>query len=416
MLENFWSKYNKVIILAGIIIFTAIIGFLIFTFFFKPLFFTTEAPGGEQATTTVGGFPVPDEGGGQIVDETQPSELPIEEGGEAARKPSPVARGGITQVTALNDSPSLAPTLSSNGQDIQYYDKNDGKFYKIDNNGELTLMSDKVFHNVETVVWSPKKNKAILEYPDGANIVYDFDRKTQVTLPSHWEDFSYSPDGNNIVMKSLGMDPDNRWLAISNENGSQIKAIEDIGMNDDKVYPVWSNNKQIIAMHTEGIDFNRQEVFFMGQNNENFKSTVIEGRDFRPMWSPKGDKLLYSVYSSDTDLKPMLWIVNAQGNNIGTGRKRLNVETWADKCVYRNDTELYCAVPETLETGAGLFPELAKTTKDRLYKIDTITGAKTLVAIPDSTYNMSNLVMSENGYYLYFTDFNSEKIHKIKLK
>jgi len=143
---------------------------------------------------------------------------------------------------------------------------------------------------------------------------------------------------------------------------------------------------------------------------------VIEGRGFQPQWSPEGDQLLYSVYSSKNDLKPMLWIVNAQGENIGTGRKSLNVETWAEKCTFANNSDLYCAVPEKLDEGAGLFPELAKNTTDRLYKIDTKTGLKKLIAIPDEKYNMSNLIISENGNNLYFTDETTKRIYKIQLQ
>ncbi|MFA4833955.1 MAG: hypothetical protein WC619_03880, partial [Patescibacteria group bacterium] len=172
----------------------------------------------------------------------------------------------------------------------------------------------------------------------------------------------------------------------------------------------------VIAMYTEGNDFDRQEVFFVGLNQENFKSTIVEGRGFQPQWSPKGDQLLYSVYSSNNDLKPMLWLVGAQGDNIGAGRKSLGLETWADKCTFASDTDLYCAVPRDLETGAGLFPELAENTPDRLYQIDMATGLKKLVAIPDGDYNMSDLIISEDGRNLYFTDKTTQRINKINLK
>jgi len=73
-------------------------------------------------------------------------------------------------------------------------------------------------------------------------------------------------------------------------------------------------------------------------------------------------------------------------------------------------------VPEKSEEGAGLFPEMAKNTKDNLYKIDTQTGLKKLIAIPDNNYNMSNLMISSNNYYLYFTDEATKTLHKINLK
>ena len=269
---------------------------------------------------------------------------------------------------------------------------------------------------MEKIVWSPNKDKAILEYPDGANIVYNFTANKQITLPTHWKDFKFSANGQQIVMKSMGLDPDNRWLAIANSDGSKARRIEALGEKDATVYPSWSPNNQTIAMYTEGIDFNRQEVFFVGLNKENFKSLVIEGRGFQPKWSPKGDRLLYSVYSSDNNMKPKLWISNAQGENIGAGRKSLSVETWANKCVFADDANVYCAVPKKLEEGSGLFPEMALNTSDNLYKINTKTGLKKLVAIPNGDYNISNPIISDNGQYLYFTDEATGRLNKIQLK
>jgi len=55
--------------------------------------------------------------------------------------------------------------LSANGSDIQYYDKTAEKFYRVDKNGATTQLSDKIFYDVQNVVWSPDKNRAIIEYP-----------------------------------------------------------------------------------------------------------------------------------------------------------------------------------------------------------------------------------------------------------
>jgi len=384
------------------------------------LFFKTATPQEilevQEATTTIGGLPISEEGeGGEIIPDEITGGLSIED--RMQRFPSSeIAKGGLTKITELNKTESFNPVLSSNGSDVQYYNKEDEKFYKISKDGLISSLSDKIFHEVENITWSPNSDKAILEYPDGANIIYDFNNKKQTTLPKHWKDFDFSSDGKQIVMKSMGLDTDNRWLAIVNEDGSKARQIESLGEKDATVYPLWSPNNQSIAMYTEGIGFDRQEVFFVGLNKENFKSTVVEGRGFQPRWSPEGDKLLYSVYSSDNNLKPNLWIVNAQGERIGSGRKNLNVETWAEKCSFADTSNLYCAVPEKLEEGAGLFPEMAKNTSDQLYKIDTLTGMKKLIAVPDGSYNMSNIIISDDGANLYFTDETTGRLHKIRLK
>ena len=411
---NIFYRYKKLILIITFLIFCLSIGYLLYMLFFKSFIPESEIDKSKTSTSSIGSFP--DAGPGEKIpsytddkDQKYDTSLP-------QNKASEKANGGLTKTSRLNNEESLKPTISSDGSKLQYYNKKDGHFYKIDKNGKKVLMSEKIFHNVENVVWADTKNKAIIEYPDGANILYNFNTNKQITIPAHWKDFDFNPGSEKIVMKSIGLDPGNRWLAVASDDGSKVRALESLGTKDSTVYPAWSPSNQIAAIFTESRDFDRQEVYFVGLNNENFKSTIVDGRGFQPKWSPKGDQLLYSVYSSKNNLKPKLWIVNAQGEKIGSGRKSLNIETWAEKCTYSSDTELYCAVPENLPEGAGLFPELALESKDNIYKIDTKTGVKKLIAIPDKDFSMSNLMISENGYYLYFTDNKNNNIHKIKLK
>ena len=411
---DFLKQYKKIFIAIGFVLIVFILGYLLYALFFKsaPAPVIIEKP---AATSTQGGLPVAKPGTGQTATGGTTEGLTGEIGLPTSQG-SAVALGGLTQTTELNQAPSLAATLALNGNDLQYYDKQDGKFYRVTKDGQTSLLSDTVFHEVQKITWSPDKNKAILEYPDQAKIIYDFQNKKQISLPNHWKDFNFSPDGSKIVLKSLADDPANRWLAVVDSNGASAQRITALGDKDDTVYPSWSPNNQTVAMYTEGVSFDQQRVYFVGLNNENFKALTIEGRGFDPKWAPKGDRLLYSVYSSSSDLKPELWLANAQGESIGSGRSKLNIQTWADKCVFAAASEIYCAVPESLEEGAGLFPDLAKSTKDNLYKIDTQTGLKKLIAIPDGQFTMSDLIVSGNGYYLYFTDVNTGKINKIKLK
>jgi len=412
---NFWDKYKKIIFIIVFLSLTIAFGYLLFSVFFKPLIPDSKQNPSDRATSSFStGFPQADQGTKQNSDTSDPtslsqSKLPFS-------KLSEKALGGITKTTKLDNSPVISPTLSSNGNGLQYYDQADGRFYSIDENGNKITLSEKIFHNVQDITWSGDKNKAILEYPDGANIVFNFNKNEQVTLPSHWKDFDFSPDSEKIISKSIGLDPDNRWLLISDTQGTQVRPIESLGKNESTVYSSWSPNNQIIAMYSKGVDFNRQEIFFIGLNDENFKSTIVEGRGFQPKWSPNGNKLLYSVYSSNNDMKPNLWVVNSSGDSIGSARKNLRVETWANKCTYSSDTEIFCAVPKNLPEGAGIFEELAKTTVDSLYKINTLTGQKQLMAIPDQNFNMTNLSVTENGKNLFFTDETTQTLHKIELK
>jgi hypothetical protein len=410
---NFIKRYQKIFLIILFLGVSFLIGYFLWRFFFK----TTPSVEVPTGTGTISGLPLAglgsstpsDLSGGANLPGGQPTSLAPDQ-----NAPAEVADGGLTKTDKLSDATTLNPTLSSDGK-VQYYDQNDGKFYKIDENGNATLLSDRVFYDVDNIVWAPGKDKAILEYPDGSKILYNFSTGKQSTLPAHWENFSFSPDGGQIVSKSLGIDPENRWLVISSDDGSKATALEKIGTNDKTVYPSWSPNQQMVAMYTQGVDFNRQEVFFVGQNEENFKSTIIEGRGFKSTWSTAGDKLLYSVYNTSDNLNPRLWIVDASSDSIGQNRISLDLMTWADKCTFATNDELYCAVPESLPEGAGLFPELADNSKDNLYKIDLKTGSKQLLAVPDGTYNISNIIVPQDQSYLYFTDKKTNQLYKIAM-
>lgn len=417
---EFIFKYKKILLIIGFIGATIFLGYIIYTLFFRTT--PEQAQTTQNTSQTSGNLPLSGPGGGSntIADnnnagipKTDEENKPLD---QINTKINDVANGGLTKTEELNQVPSLAVTSAKDGSSLQYYNQLDGKFYTVDQNGNIHALSDKIFPEATNVTWSPNKNKAIIEFPDNAKIIYDFSTNKQISLPSHWKDFDFSPAGDKLVMKSMGTDTDNRWLAITNDDGSKAQKIEALGDKDETVYPSWSPNNQTIAMYTEGVDFDRQEVYFVGLNNENFKSTIVEGRGFQPKWSPQGDKLLYSVYSSNTNMNPNLWIVNAQGESIGSNRKNLNIATWADKCSYANSTTLYCAVPKTLDENSGLFPDLAKNTSDNLYEIDTQTGTKKMIATPDGDYNISNIVISGDGKSLYFTDEASKHLRKINLK
>lgn len=331
-----------------------------------------------------------------------------------------VAKGRKTFVNPVSSDFVSGATISADGLTSIYYNKSDGRFYQIDENGRKRLLSEKVFYNVKDIKWSPTKDKAIIEYPDGFKIVYDFQREKQYSLPKNWSDFSWNSTGSMFAFKSIGRHPENNWLSIALPDGTRARAIEPMGENADKVIVSWSPNNQVIAFSetAEPKGTWTHEVLLIGLHGENFKSLVVDGRRFEPKWSPKGDKIIYSVYSPKTDFKPNLYIVNAQSDEIGTGLIDTGLKTWASKCTFNSSgTVLYCAVPKNLPEGAGMLPELAKDTSDDFYKIDVLTGEKMLLAeTAFGEYNVKEIYLSSDETKLYFVDGNTGQLSFIRLK
>ena len=214
----------------------------------------------------------------------------------------------------------------------------------------------------------------------------------------------------------MGQTEETRWVAIADSDGSNALKIEHLGNEDARVHVNWSPQGQIVAMFRKSKAFDREDLYFLGQNDENFRSTVIEGRGFDGKWSSNGDKLLYSVYSSNSSYKPTLWIVQASGDNIGSNRRSLQLQTWVEKCSFADNNTIYCAVPRQLEEAAGIFPNEMDNSPSDIYKIDLNTGAKNRIAIPQGEHNIASVMASNDGRYLYFTSKDNGRLYKIDLK
>ncbi|TSC83917.1 MAG: Uncharacterized protein G01um101413_720 [Parcubacteria group bacterium Gr01-1014_13] len=307
------------------------------------------------------------------------------------------------------------PSLNSGG-DFRYYNANDGKFYRVMPDGGIKMLSDQVFFNAQKVTWAKNQNEAVIEYPDSSKIIYNFDTNKQVTLPKHWQDFSFSADGSQVAAKSIGLDPSNRWLVTIDNDGSGAKLIEPMGENADKVTVSWSPSQQVVAFSQTGEPQGgeRREVLFIGLNGENFKSAIVEGSGFQPQWSTTGKKLLYSVHSSRSDFKPELWLVDAYGENIGSNRRLLKLNTWADKCTFSNDDTAFCAVPRDLPSGAGMARDIAAYNYDDLYKIDLKTGLKSPIPLNDN-FNITNISYNAGTKKIIFTDLNKTGVFESQL-
>lgn len=407
------DKTKKIIFAVVFGLLSIAIGFGLYIFFFRPL---TSPPLVEEAPAAgYGQLPA----AGTAV--ARPGEEPVGPGGLQTSVPVPITPGGTTEVsdgvTLLRDGVTQAVSAGKKGDLARFYNPEDGRFYRVNPDGTITALGDKQFFNVDNVSWANRDERAIIEFPDGSNVYYDFEQKRQVTLPAHWEDFSFSPDDERLAAKSIGLDPNNRFLIISGSDGNEAKAVEELGKNGDKVMVEWSPNQQVIAFSKTGKPQGEgaEEVYLVGENGENFKSLIVPGRGFMPNWSSTGRQILYSVYHERTGLRPSLWVSGGFGDDIGENRRGLNLNTWADKCVWRSDSELICGVPQSLEVGAGLAPNKFAGVPDDLYRVDLKTGVSVKISTPEQTRPIRQPVLSPDKKKLIFTDAVTGRLYSYDL-
>lgn len=403
------DRTKRILQIAGFILSVIAIGVAIWRVFFRG-FVTPPATVAPPTQSTAPGTGLPSAGiAPPITGITAPSStVPV--------APAAIASGGLTKTSAIGNAPVLSPSLGTSGA-LQYYNRLDGKFYRLRPDGTPELLSDQIFYNISNITWAPNRNQAILEYPDGSNILYNFATRTQITLPKHWQQFTFSPRADQIAFLSLGEDQDSRWLAVAQPDGSGSRPVEVLGTNASKVQVAWSPNEQIIAFAKTGTPqgFGEQEILMVGKQGENFRSLLVNGMGFAGQWTPDG-RILYSTSAADNDWKPQLWIVDGSPDRLGANKTPLGITTWADKCAFSGATTIYCAVPETLPRGVGLYPAAAGNAPDRLWRIDTATGTREQIAIPSENHTIDTIVITDDGRQLYFTDKISGQLYKINLK
>lgn len=388
-----------------------LIGLAIYMTFFRTTVITLTTP--TETPTSGGSLPT----SGTSTPGTGTA-TPVTPGtGTTTLTPSRVAEGGPTITTLLTNTSVQSPTVTAQGT-VAYYDPADGKFYTIDENGNITALSQQTFPKAEQVTFSAGATNAIIEYPDGSNVVYDFDAAKQITIPTHWEDFSFSQSGDDIVAKSIGVDESNRALIVTSTDGSSTRVIAALGANDDKITANWSPDNAVVAFsETGGVSngsFGREEIYLVGQDGSATGILFVDGTNFHAIWAPDGKNLLYSVADPTDSYRAALWYADSDGDRNGDSRRKMGIQTLVEKCTFFSTSTAYCAVPREMPPGGGSSVS-AITAYDDVYRLDLATGNARLVAIPAADTQMFSLSVSGDGSLLYYAD-GAGRLNVIRLQ
>jgi WD40 repeat protein len=404
-----WKRITIAVLLLAVV---AGLGYAMYVVFFKS---ETALPENANLNANTPSGALPQAGGANLNRPVVPGGAP---GAGSLIPASPVAVGGYTETTTLVSQASLGAILGPDGKSVRYYDRSTGRFMYVDADGNIRELSDQYFPEIQEVTWSGDGNRAVLSFPDGSKISYDFATGEQATLPSAWEEFSFSPDSKQVAAKSLSASSTGRYLVVSDANGENARPIEALGNNEYNVDVAWSPAGDVVALSStgEGHGFGMREELFIGQNGENFPSIEVNGLGFEPLWSPDGSLLLYSAAGSDDDFIPRLYTVAGSGDRRGGNQRQINLFTLASKCFFADAATVYCAAPDSPPAGSGLSPEVLDDVPDSIYRINATTGAVTLVGRPVTDTTVSRLSVSSDGATLFYVDKASGTISKMMLK
>lgn len=323
------------------------------------------------------------------------------------------------KIYQLTNEPIVSPALIDD-EKIIYYKRGNGSVYEISLDGEKNgLVDDNNFSGLESIKWSPDRNKVISRFNNSGKIQYStYDYKTEKAskLADGIEYAIWDNLGEGVVYKYSDQKTGKKTINISNSDGSNWKKIADAQMNNTFIALVPQSS--FVSFWNSPNSFEETSFSLVstigGEARKIFSGRF--GADY--LWSPNGTKALVSSADSKGGSKMSLGVINSNGGEF----QNLNIPTFVSKCVWSSDNKnVYYALPAISEVGLVLpndYQNKKVSSKDTFWKLDITTGKnERVVEIKDieNSYDASDLFLSPPEDVLFFVNRIDGNLYGINL-
>ena len=319
-------------------------------------------------------------------------------------------------IKAISQEPILSPVIDS--QKVKYYLKNNGNVFESSFDGsDKTRISSAVLPGVLKILWSPNKDKVIAIFEENGlskKYFYDYNTGISAFLDNNMRYLSWSPGEDKIAYQYYNSQTEDNNVSIANPDGSQWDTIFQTRMED--LIVEWPSQNQIsIRTKPSGL---AKSVIYTTNLSGNLQKILDKTYGLTVLWSPLGDKLLFSETDSQgKNLK--LKIVDFNESTT----KELGFITLPEKCVWSQDNRtLFCAVPEEISDSAVLPDDYYKKSiyfTDEFVRINLETEETTKIYTSTDkdkiTYDARELLLSPSEDYLLFINGKNEFLYSLEL-
>lgn len=220
-------------------------------------------------------------------------------------------------------------------------------------------------------------------------------------LPQDIEDLAVSPRQNKLF-----------WIEIVNKETFGYLA----NTNGDKKellfrspYPEWRASwatSSVLAIQTRAAQSVDGSLYFVNTETKKWEPVITDVPGLTTLVSPS---LKYIIYSGDSERGLVFGFYDVKKHFFN----RLNLQTWADKCVWsQSGTVAYCAAPSNLLHGYQYPDDWYRgevKLADNIWKLDILNNQTEIVFSPATanlgeTIDASNLLLSPDEKVLYLTN------------
>jgi len=319
------------------------------------------------------------------------------------------------KVIKISTEPVLGVTFDQ--QKIKYYQKNNGYVFEVDFDGqEKTRISSTVLENLIRVNWSPNHTQVITVFTDGPLIkkyLYDYQTKKATKLDQNIRDFDWAPQENKIAYQYYNPQNQTNVISIANPDGSHWQNILETRLKN--LIVKWPSPDKV-SIQTRPSGLAQSVLYTINTSTKELKKILNNLYGLTALWSPYGDKLLFSETNSQgKNLK--LKLLDLKKETI----TELDFTTLPEKCVWSQDNRtIFCAVPRNLNSNFVLPDDYYKgkvILKDDFWRInlDTQEREKILESNEDQSYDARNLLLSPQEDYLIFINQKDGLLYSVAI-
>lgn len=320
------------------------------------------------------------------------------------------------RVNVISQEPVLG--LSVSRQKIKYYLSGNGNAFESDFDGlNQARLSSNILTGLLEVLWSSDNSKVIVISEEKELIkkyFYDYSTGIAVPLNSKIKWIAWAPDMNKIAYQYYNAQNEDNNISIANPDGLGWSSVLQTRMKN--LIVEWPAQDKI-SIRTRPSGLAKSVVYTINLPSNNLEK-INEGYGMSVLWSPLGDKILFSeTDSKGKNLK--LKTIDLQKQTIS----ELNFVTLPEKCVWSQDNRnIFCAIPKKIST-SGILPDDYYKNKiffsDDLWRInlDTEEAVKIFEGDEDlqKSYDAQKMILSPQEDYLFFINKKNGLLHSLEL-
>ncbi|MBX4211445.1 MAG: hypothetical protein KW806_01465 [Candidatus Yanofskybacteria bacterium] len=312
-----------------------------------------------------------------------------------ADRRSPVLQEGHRlQVISTHQVTSAVP--SSERNKILFYEKGSGKVFEtmLDQPKENTVSNARLANFIKTV-WSPSTKEVISEFSSGNRFRYfNYETKRVALFPTGTQSVAFAPDGNKVAyFRTQG---EQGSLFIAQPDGSYATSILVSRITDMALR--WPEPETITLETAQGTK-EEKEVWTI--TPEGSLTRILESKkELETLWSPSGEKLLYSALDDQGQLKLF------SKTKASLTEQELPTLSRASQCAWsKGEVLVVCAVPQ--ESGSNQFVEVNLETMETT---PIFSGG-----LNDPTISATDLFFAPGEHYLIFRNSLDNLLYSLAL-